>query len=88
MLLWEPTRSCAAGFHDTGHARQHGGREILEKQGVMFRQSQVLGTSPARVPRSGATNFMLLHMVGDRDTETVKTKKAKKEKSVSRSPHL
>jgi len=49
--------------------------EILEKLGYV-RQSQVLGIVAGTRTRSGATNFMRLHMVGDRDTEVGKTKPA------------
>jgi len=78
MLLWGTYPILCSRFHDTDMLVNMA-EEILEKQGYV-RQSQVLGIVAGTRTRSGATNFMRLHMVGDRDTETVKAKKAKKKK--------
>jgi len=54
--------------------------EILEKQGHVQR-SQVVGIVAGTRTKSGATNFMRLHMIGDRDAKAGgKGKKAKSKK--------
>ncbi|NYF77751.1 pyruvate kinase [Granulicella arctica] len=78
MLLWGTYPILCDRFTDTDmlvNMAEH----ILETQGYV-RQSQVLGIVAGTRTRSGATNFMRLHMVGDRDVEIGKTKKAKKKK--------
>jgi pyruvate kinase len=55
------------------------GEEILEAQGYIHR-SQIVGIVAGTRTKSGATNFMRLHMVGDSESGTSKTKKAKKKK--------
>lgn len=74
MLLWGTYPILCDRFDDTdmlvGMAEQ-----ILEKLGYV-RQSQVLGIVAGTRTRSGATNFMRLHMVGDREAEIGKTKPA------------
>jgi pyruvate kinase len=75
MLLWGTYPILCDRFEDTdmlvGMAE-----EILERLGYV-RQSQVLGIVAGTRTRSGATNFMRLHMVGDRDAEIGKAKEAK-----------
>ncbi|WP_263383880.1 pyruvate kinase [Granulicella arctica] len=74
MLLWGTYPILCDRFDDTdmlvGMAET-----ILEKLGYV-RQSQVLGIVAGTRTRSGATNFMRLHMVGDREAEIGKTKPA------------
>jgi len=45
-------------------------------------RSQIVGIVAGTRTKSGATNFMRLHMIGDRDAEAepVKVKKVKKKK--------
>jgi len=78
MLLWGTYPILCGRFHDTDMLVNMA-EEILEALGYV-RQSQVLGIVAGTRTRSGATNFMRLHMVGDRDTEVAKTKKANKTK--------
>jgi pyruvate kinase len=52
--------------------------EILENHGHVQKR-QIVGIVAGTRTKSGATNFMRLHMVGDRDTDpTQKKKPAKK----------
>jgi pyruvate kinase len=60
--------------------------EILESHGTV-KERQIVGIVAGTRTRSGATNFMRLHMIGDRDTEpvssaeTTATKKPEKKKA-------
>ncbi len=78
MLLWGTYPILCDRFEDTDMLVSMA-EEILERLGYV-RQSQVLGIVAGTRTRSGATNFMRLHMVGDRDAEVGKTKEAKSEK--------
>jgi pyruvate kinase len=51
--------------------------EILEKRGYVQR-NQIVGIVAGTRTKSGATNFMRLHMIGDRDDREPKEKKNKK----------
>ncbi len=81
MLLWGTYPILCERFSSTDMLVNMA-EQILEKLGYV-RQSQVLGIVAGTRTRSGATNFMRLHMVGDRDVEIGKTKKAKKKKKKS-----
>ncbi len=76
MLLWGTYPILCARFRDTdklvGMAE-----EILEDHGHV-QQRQIVGIVAGTRTKSGATNFMRLHMVGDRDTAPAKRKKAPK----------
>ncbi len=73
MLLWGTYPILCDRFEDTdmlvGMAE-----EMLERLGYV-RKSQVLGIVAGTRTRAGATNFMRLHMVGDREAEPGKTKR-------------
>ncbi|MDQ2833123.1 MAG: pyruvate kinase [Acidobacteriota bacterium] len=79
MLLWGTHPILCSRFRDTdtlvGMAE-----EILETHGHVH-QRQIVGIVAGTRTKSGATNFMRLHMVGDRDTEVPSKKSTKKEKS-------
>ena len=77
MLLWGTYPILCDRFHDTDKLVNMA-EEILESHGYV-QQRQILGIVAGTRTKSGATNFMRLHMVGDRDTET-KPKKRKKKK--------
>jgi pyruvate kinase len=51
--------------------------EILEKNGFV-QPNQVVGIVAGTRTKSGATNFMRLHMIGDRDVPVDKAEKADK----------
>ena len=78
MLLWGTYPILCARFLDTDKLVNMA-EEILEREGYVQR-SQVVGIVAGTRTKSGATNFMRLHMIGDRDAEpaAVKGKKAKK----------
>jgi pyruvate kinase len=78
MLLWGTYPILCARFMDTDRLVNMA-EEILEREGFVQR-SQIVGIVAGTRTRSGATNFMRLHMIGDRDAEpiTVKSKKPKK----------
>jgi pyruvate kinase len=67
MLLWGTYPILCDRFHDTdklvGMAE-----ELLEDHGHV-QQRQIVGIVAGTRTKSGATNFMRLHMVGDRDTD-------------------
>ncbi len=54
--------------------------DILEKHGHV-QQRQIVGIVAGTRTKSGATNFMRLHMVGDRDTDPPAPKAKAKKKS-------
>ncbi len=74
MLLWGTYPILCDRFQDTDMLVSMA-EEILERLGYV-RQSQVLGIVAGTRTRSGATNFMRLHMVGDREAEVGKSKPA------------
>jgi pyruvate kinase len=78
MLLWGTYPILCARFLDTDRLVNMA-EEILEREGFVQR-SQVVGIVAGTRTRSGATNFMRLHMIGDRDAEpaAAKGKKVKK----------
>jgi pyruvate kinase len=74
MLLWGTFPILCSRLRDTDKLVSMA-EEILESQGYVHR-SQIVGIVAGTRTKSGATNFMRLHMVGDRDeVKTVKTAK-------------
>jgi pyruvate kinase len=71
MLLWGTYPILCARFRDTDKLVNMA-EQILETQGHVH-QRQIVGIVAGTRTKSGATNFMRLHMVGDRDTETRKS---------------
>jgi pyruvate kinase len=73
MLLWGTYPILCGRFRDTdklvGMAE-----EVLESHGHV-QQRQIVGIVAGTRTKSGATNFMRLHMVGDRDTTAPKASK-------------
>ena len=83
MLLWGTYPILCGRFRDTdklvGMAE-----EVLESHGHV-QQRQIVGIVAGTRTKSGATNFMRLHMVGDRDTTAPKaSKRAKASKSAKK----
>jgi pyruvate kinase len=67
MLLWGTYPMLCGRFHDTD-ALVNMAEDILESRaGVLKRQ--IVGIVAGTRTRSGATNFMRLHMIGDRETD-------------------
>jgi pyruvate kinase len=79
MLLWGTYPILCARFRDTDKLVDMA-EQILETQGYVH-QRQIVGIVAGTRTKSGATNFMRLHMVGDRDTETNKRKSKTKKKT-------
>ena len=75
MLLWGTYPILCERFHDTD-LLVNMAEKILEERGFVHAR-QVVGIVAGTRTRSGATNFMRLHMVGDRDTETSEPAEAK-----------
>ena len=67
MMLWGTYPILCDRFHDTDKLVNMA-EAILEERGYI-QQRQVVGIVAGTRTRSGATNFMRLHMVGDRDVE-------------------
>ena len=67
MMLWGTYPILCERFRDTDMLVKVA-EEILEQRGLV-QQRQVVGIVAGTRTRSGATNFMRLHMVGDRDGE-------------------
>ena len=75
MLLWGTYPILCERFRDTDKLVNMA-EEILETHGHVH-QRQIVGIVAGTRTKSGATNFMRLHMVGDRDSE-IQEKKSKK----------
>jgi pyruvate kinase len=67
MLLWGTYPILCGRFHDTD-SLVNMAEEMLEAHGHV-RERQIVGIVAGTRTRSGATNFMRLHMIGDRDTD-------------------
>ncbi len=67
MLLWGAYPILCERFRDTDKLVNMA-EKVLEERGFV-KKRQVVGIVAGTQTRSGATNFMRLHMVGDRDTE-------------------
>ncbi len=78
MLLWGTYPILCARFRDTDKLVNMA-EVILENHGHV-QQRQIVGIVAGTRTKSGATNFMRLHMVGDRDTDQPKAKKAARKK--------
>jgi len=78
MLLWGTYPILCARFRDTDKLVNMA-EVILENHGHV-QQRQIVGIVAGTRTKSGATNFMRLHMVGDRDTDPPKAKKAARKK--------
>ena len=78
MLLWGTYPILCTRFRDTDKLVNMA-EDILESRGLVH-QREVVGIVAGTRTRSGATNFMRLHMIGDRDEEDAP---AGKEKSKS-----
>ncbi|MEO6981783.1 MAG: pyruvate kinase alpha/beta domain-containing protein, partial [Edaphobacter sp.] len=78
MLLWGTYPILCDRFRDTDKLVNMA-ELILESHGHV-QHRQIVGIVAGTRTKSGATNFMRLHMVGDRDSTTSKPKKAKKKK--------
>jgi pyruvate kinase len=76
MLLWGTYPILCDRFRDTDKLVSMA-ESILEERGYV-RRRQVVGIVAGTRTLSGATNFMRLHMVGDRDTDPRKVKKKSK----------
>ena len=74
MLLWGTYPILCDRFTDTDMLVNMA-EEILEDSGYV-RRGQIVGIVAGTRTKSGATNFMRLHMVGDRDTDTPKPPKS------------
>src|SRR5712675_301160 len=68
MLLWGTYPILCERFHDTDKLVDMA-EDILETQGHVHPR-QIVGIVAGTRTKSGATNFMRLHMVGDRDHDT------------------
>lgn len=76
MLLWGTYPILCGRFHDTD-TLVNMAEEILESRGSV-QERQIVGIVAGTRTRSGATNFMRLHMIGDRDTEPMAMQKKSK----------
>jgi pyruvate kinase len=77
-LLWGTYPILCDRFRDTDKLVSMA-EEILESHGHVHLR-QIVGIVAGTRTKSGATNFMRLHMVGDRDTEPKRKKPKKKKK--------
>ncbi len=75
MLLWGTYPILCDRFRDTDKLVNMA-EEVLESGGHV-RPRQIVGIVAGTRTKSGATNFMRLHMVGDRDTTVAKAKPKK-----------
>jgi pyruvate kinase len=78
MLLWGTFPILSPHAHDTDKLVSIA-EGILEKAGYVHR-NQVVGIVAGTRTKSGATNFMRLHMIGDRDVKVAGTKVSKVKK--------
>jgi len=67
MLLWGTYPILCGRFHDTD-SLVNMAEEMLEEHGHVH-ERQIVGIVAGTRTKSGATNFMRLHMIGDRDTD-------------------
>jgi len=78
MLLWGTYPILCDRFRDTDKLVNMA-EEVLERGGHV-QPRQIVGIVAGTRTKSGATNFMRLHMVGDRDTAPTKSKSKAKPK--------
>jgi pyruvate kinase len=67
MLLWGTYPLLCGRFHDTD-TLVNMAEEMLEEHGSV-KERQIVGIVAGTRTRSGATNFMRLHMIGDRELD-------------------
>ena len=82
MMLWGTYPILCERFADTDKLVNMA-EEILEQSGYV-QQRQVVGIVAGTRTKSGATNFMRLHMVGDTESAPLAEKKAGKKKKKSK----
>jgi pyruvate kinase len=82
-MLWGTYPILCERFRDTDKLVEMA-EVILEKHGHVH-QRQIVGIVAGTRTKSGATNFMRLHMVGDHDTEPSKSKPSRKKVTTRRS---
>ena len=82
MMLWGTYPILCERFRDTDSLVDMA-EVILEKRGYV-QQRQVVGIVAGTRTKSGATNFMRLHMIGDRDSDPVRSDSRKKGKGKSK----
>ena len=82
MLLWGTYPILCDRLGDTDKL-VHMAENILEDLGYV-QQGQVVGIVAGTRTRSGATNFMRLHTIGDQDTDAVKPGKSGKSSKSSK----
>ncbi|WP_263365049.1 pyruvate kinase [Edaphobacter bradus] len=75
VLLWGTYPILCGRFHDTDSLVRMA-EDMLEEHGHVH-ERQIVGIVAGTRTKSGATNFMRLHMIGDRDTEPAKPQPAK-----------
>jgi pyruvate kinase len=78
MLLWGTYPILCDRFRDTDKLIQMA-ESILLKPGYVH-ERQIVGIVAGTRTRSGATNFMRLHMIGDREPNILEKKPKKKKK--------
>jgi pyruvate kinase len=80
MLLWGTYPILCGRFHDTD-SLVNMAEDLLETHGHV-QERQIVGIVAGTRTRSGATNFMRLHMIGDRDIDA--SPKASKKKTAGK----
>ncbi len=83
MLLWGTYPLLCKRFHATDELVDMA-EEMLEELGFVQKR-QIVGIVAGTRTKSGATNFMRLHMIGDRDIDTAKHEKSKKQEKSRKS---
>lgn len=84
MLLWGTYPILCGRFHDTD-TLVNMAEEILESHGTV-KERQIVGIVAGTRTRSGATNFMRLHMIGDRDIEPAPLEKTTAKEKPKKKP--
>ncbi len=82
MLLWGTYPILCGRFHDTDTLVSMA-EEILEEHGHVH-ERQIVGIVAGTRTKSGATNFMRLHMIGDRESDSPAETKPAKRKSANK----
>ena len=83
MLLWGVYPILCKRFRDTDKLVDMA-EEMLEQLNFV-QKGQIVGIVAGTRTKSGATNFMRLHMVGDRDSDPKQRDKPKKKEEVTSS---
>jgi pyruvate kinase len=82
MLLWGTYPILCTRFRDTDKLVNMA-EDILESRALVHPR-EIVGIVAGTRTRSGATNFMRLHMIGDRDEEAAKAQKVKSSKKAKK----